>query len=137
MKLTKHTDYAFRVLIYLASMKQERTTIMEISDVFGISKTHMMKIVNELAKIGWVHSIRGKNGGICLGVKAGEVNLKEVVMQMENTLDPINCSEPMCFINGICGLKPILMGAQNQYFAHLAQFTLEDLVNKQVVGKLR
>lgn len=136
MKLTKHTDYAFRVLIYLASTKQERSTILEISDMFKISKTHVMKIVNELVNIGWVASVRGKNGGIYLGVNPRDINLREVVTQMEKTLDPINCAEPICFINGICGLKPILMTAQDKYLEHLAQFTLDDLMNKKVLGKL-
>ena len=68
MQLTKHTDYAFRVLIYLAGMSEERTTIQAITETFDISKTHLMKVVNELANKGWVASTRGKNGGIRLGV---------------------------------------------------------------------
>jgi DNA-binding IclR family transcriptional regulator len=60
MQLTKHTDFAFRTLIYLAMMEQELTTIQHITDSFDISKSHAMKIVNTLANKGWVKSIRGK-----------------------------------------------------------------------------
>ena len=61
MQLTKHTDYAFRVLIYLA-MKPTDTlvTIQEIAEYFDISRDHMMKIVQKLANNGIIQSIRGK-----------------------------------------------------------------------------
>ncbi len=129
MQLTKHTDYAFRTLIYLASMKEAQTTIQHIANTFGLSKPHLMKIVNKLATIGWVKSTRGKNGGIALAVDATAIRLNMVIEEMENTLDPINCAEPPCFINNVCRLKPLLMQAQKTYFAFLAQYTLQDLLD--------
>ena len=136
MQLTKHTDYAFRVLIYLASMREERTTIQAITETFDISKTHLMKVVNELANRGWIDSTRGKNGGIQLGVTADSISLKEVLVHMEKTLEPINCDTPMCHIKGICQLKPILMQAQNEYLNHLEQYSLADLVNQKTVARI-
>jgi len=136
MQLTKHTDYAFRVLIYLAGMQQPRTTIKEITERFDISKTHVMKIVNELANKGWISSTRGKNGGIALGVEATTINLRSVVELMEKTLNPISCSEPLCYIKGICQLKPILIQAQNEYLEHLANYTVADLMNEKIIKKL-
>lgn len=136
MQLTKHTDYAFRVLIYLASMHQPRTTIKEITETFDISKTHVMKVVNELANKGWVSAIRGKNGGITLGVDAKAINLRSVVELMEKTLNPISCTEPLCYIKGICKLKPILMQAQDEYLTHLSNYTVADLMNDQISQKI-
>lgn len=136
MKLTKHTDYAFRVLIYLAGMQEEKTTIQAITNAFDISKTHLMKVVNELANKGWVDSIRGKNGGIRLGMPASDINLKDVLLHMEKTLEPINCEEPMCHIKGVCQLKPILIQAQQQYLDYLGGYTLEDIVGDSTVAKI-
>jgi len=136
MKLTKHTDYAFRVLIYLSAMKEEKITIQEITDLFNISKTHLMKVVNELANKGWVNSTRGKNGGICLGKAPSAISLKDVLIHMEKTLEPINCTSPMCYLNSVCNLKPILIKAQEQYLDYLGSFTLQDLVDdktKQII----
>jgi len=131
MQLTKHTDYAFRVLIYLGSMKEELTTIQKVSDVFDISKPNLMKVVNELTKQRWIEAIRGKNGGIHLGVSPHEINLRDVVTHMEKILDPVNCNKPLCHIKGVCELKPILMQAQNEYLNYLSNYTLADLVNKK------
>ncbi len=137
MQLTKHTDYAFRVLLYLAGMQEERTTIQGITDAFDVSKAHLMKVVNKLTTKGWIKSTRGKNGGICLGVEARDICLKEVVVYMEKTLDPINCDTPMCPINGVCRLKPILFQAQAEYLNHLANYTLADLLDQKTIIRLR
>ncbi len=136
MQLTKHTDYAFRVLIYLAGMRQDRTTIQEITDAFNISKTHLMKVVNALANKDWVNATRGKNGGICLGVSADQISLKEVIEYMENNLKPVNCDSPACQIRGMCQLLPILTQAQNAYLDYLADYTIADIVDQKTIIQL-
>ena len=138
MQLTKHTDYAFRILIFLATLeKKQLTTIKQLSEGFDISKSHTMKIVNKLVHQKWVKATRGKNGGIQLGVAASDISLKDVVILMEQTLDPVNCDTPICTLKTACQLKGILLGAQDQYLAHLGQFSLGDLVNKQTVDVIR
>ncbi|OUR65430.1 hypothetical protein A9Q79_00065 [Methylophaga sp. 42_25_T18] len=136
MQLTKHTDFAFRTLIYLSMMQEELTTIQKITDSFGISKTHAMKIVNTLANKGWVQSIRGRNGGIKLGCDPREIKLDEVVILMENTLDPVNCDQPPCLIAGACVLKSELLTAQQAYLDHLATLSLADLANKRTQQRI-
>lgn len=129
MKLTKHTDYAFRVLIYLAAKQTSGlSTIKEVTAAFDISRDHVMKIVQKLAKAGLIDSIRGKQGGMKLGRLAKEINLREVVTLMEVTLAPVNCNEPVCAIKSGCQLSGILFAAQEQFLSHLGQFSLADLV---------
>ena len=137
MQLTKHTDFAFRILIYLASTDEKLTRIQQLADGFDISKSHVMKIVNKLVHQGWVASVRGKNGGICLGSAPQDVRLNDVVELMEQTLEPVNCEEPLCALTSACKLKGVLLKAQDEYLAHLAQFTLADLVDKKMIGVVR
>ncbi|NQZ53601.1 MAG: Rrf2 family transcriptional regulator [Piscirickettsiaceae bacterium] len=131
MQLTKHTDFAFRILIYLAMMQQKLTTIQKITDSFDISKSHAMKIVNKLVHAGWIKAVRGKNGGILLGCEANRISLKEVIELMENTLEPVNCDHPPCLISGPCRLRGILGEAQQQYLNYLAPMTLANLVDSE------
>lgn len=128
MQLTKHTDFAFRVLIYLANMQQEKTTIKDITEHYHISRTHLMKVVNSLVNAGWVSSSRGKGGGIKLGVSPQCISVKDVVMRMEKTLAPVDCKNPLCYINGACKLQGFLFEAQAAYLDSLATITLADLV---------
>lgn len=136
MQLTKHTDFAFRVLIYLANMSQEKTTIAEITERYDISRTHLMKVVNALVNAGWVTSTRGKGGGISLGVSPKYISVKDVVMRMEKTLAPVDCKTPLCYIDGACKLQGFLFDAQAAYLDYLAKFTLEDLVGHKTQQRL-
>lgn len=128
MKLTKHTDYAFRVLLYVAVKNNELSTIKEVTLAFDISRDHVMKIVQKLSKSGMLNAIRGKHGGIQLGRPANEIIIADVVMLMEATLKPVNCEEPICNIKQGCKLADILFEAQDRYLTHLKQFTLADLL---------
>lgn len=129
MQLTKHTDYAFRVLIYLASMPEDRlSTVQEIAERFGVSRSHIMKIVNKLATAGVIHSSRGQHGGLKLGQPLEAINLRSVIELMEATLTPVNCDDPVCLIYQGCTLKNILFQAQRKFLEHVGQYTLADLV---------
>jgi len=131
MQLTKHTDYAFRVLIYLAMHPTDTlATIQEIAEYFDISRNHMMKIVQKLANAGFVQSTRGKKGGIKLGKSTQEINLRSIVELMEATLKPIDCTSQPCKLNPGCELKKILFTGQRQYMDYIGQYTVADLVKQ-------
>ena len=63
MRLTSFSDYALRLLIYAAVRPSEIVTITYISNSYGISKNHLMKITNTLAQAGNVETLRGSGGG--------------------------------------------------------------------------
>lgn len=133
MQLTKQTDFAFRVLIYLASKKEgELSNIQMISERYAISKSHLMKVVQKLVSHGLITSVRGKQGGVLLEKELHEITLRQVIELMETTLTPVNCDEPLCKINDVCQLKTYLNQAQTQYLTYLEQFTLEDIVNDSI-----
>lgn len=133
MRLTKHTDYAFRVLIYLASMPEDRiSTVQEIAEKFDVSRSHIMKIVHKLAGAGLIHASRGQHGGIRLGQPKEAINLRSVIELMEATLAPVNCDDPVCIIKKNCALKNILFEGQRQFLEHVGRYTLADLAEPTV-----
>lgn len=71
MQLTSFTDYGLRALIYMASLPDDQmTNISQVTEVYGVSRNHMVKIINQLSRAGLVTAVRGKNGGIKLGKPA-------------------------------------------------------------------
>lgn len=63
MQLTSFTDYGLRALIYLASLPEgQQTNITEVTNTYGLSRNHMVKIINQLSRAGCVAATRGKNG---------------------------------------------------------------------------
>ena len=133
MQLTKHTDYALRVLISLAVT--ERSTIREISDAYRISENHLMKVVHGLAKHGYVDTLRGKGGGIRLARAPKEIRIGAVVRDTEETLSVVECLANDyggdCRLTPSCALKGVLKGAQRAFLDTLDRYTLEDLLPRR------
>lgn len=129
MRLTRHTDYALRVLIHLAAHPLEFSSIAEISRSFGISQNHLMKVVQHLAASGFVATVRGRNGGLRLGRAPEAINVGEVVRQTEESFELVECGA--CVIAPACGLSPVLDEALAAFLAVLDRYTLADLSQRR------
>lgn len=136
MQINKHTDYAFRVMLYLAAQQHQRVTIQDVADAYGISKSHLMKIVNKLVNAELLHSTRGKNGGIRLSRPARDIALHTIYTALNPRHSPIGCDSPPCRVAGSCELKHIFDGAYQQFIAHMAGFTLQDCLHSSTIEQL-
>lgn len=133
MQLTRHTDYAFRVLIYLCSEDSEQLAkASEIAEVFDVSLNHLAKVIHQLGKAGFITTLRGKYGGIRLAQAPQEISLGAVVRAMEVTLDPVNCNQPVCRLRTNCRLKSILNRAMESFVSTLDEYTLADVSQQDV-----
>ncbi len=83
MLLTKYADYSIRVLVYLAERPGRKIPITTIADAYGISRNHLMKVSQNLARLGYIVGYRGKGGGIALAQPARNINLGQVLAQVE------------------------------------------------------
>ena len=129
MRLTSYTDYALRVLLFVAAT-DEAVTINVISAAYGLSKEHLRKVVHKLAQLGYLHTTQGRNGGIRLGIPAENINIRDLVLQFESTelVECFNADTNSCPILGMCGLKGVLQKAQKSFLEVLGQYHLSDLV---------
>jgi len=129
MRLTRYTDYAMRVLIHLAAHSERLCSIAEISRAYDISQNHLMKVVNDLARQGFVASVRGRSGGIRLGRAADEINVGAVVRHTEEGFDLVDCAS--CVIAPACGLNGMLNQALGAFMGVLDGYTLADLSTRK------
>ncbi|KQX54552.1 Rrf2 family nitric oxide-sensitive transcriptional repressor [Ensifer sp. KUDG1] len=129
MRLTKYTDYAMRLMIYLGSQPTGLSSIREISDTFSVSQNHMMKVVQDLANAGFLEAVRGRNGGIRLARAANEINLGALLRHTEELSDLIDCRG--CRIAPACSLPSVLSEATAAFVAVFDKYTLADLVEKR------
>ena len=129
MRLTTQTDYALRTLMYLAA-RPGRATVMQVADLYGISANHVAKVVNQLARIGLVRSVRGIGGGIELARSAGDIRLGEVIEAFEGNMHLLDCVhiEDVCVIQPFCKLKNILATAERIQMEYLNSLTLLDVI---------
>lgn len=130
MYLTQHTDYGLRVLIYAAANEGALVNIGTIAETYGISKSHLMKVVTALVKGGFLVGVRGKGGGLKLAAPADQINIGAVVRHLE-PVQLVECmgSSQNCLLAPSCRLAGILNGAAAAFFQHLDGFTLADLLN--------
>src|SRR5690554_6083589 len=126
MHLTRYTDYALRVLLYLAIKGETRSTINEIAESYGISRNHLMKVVQDLSHRGYVTTIRGKNGGLLLNRSPEEIPLGSLIRDTESELGLVECFREgnECIITPACRVKPILNEALDAFMAVLDRYTL-------------
>jgi Rrf2 family nitric oxide-sensitive transcriptional repressor len=130
MRLTLWTDYALRTLIFVSAKDGQLATIEEIARSFDVSKTHLMKVVNQLGQLGYLETIRGKRGGIKLGRPPSEIVVGAVVRETEDDLAVMGClgSAGFCRIEECCVLRGALRQATQSFLATLDGYTLADLV---------
>ncbi len=130
MQLTRQTDYAIRVMMFLGIQQDSRlVTISDIAYHFDISRNHLMKIVHKLGQKEYIQTVRGKYGGMRLGREAITVRLGDLVRDFETTLDVVDCKKLTCPVTGSCDLKPIMQRAQEAFLAVIDEYTLKDLLN--------
>jgi len=130
VKLTRYTDYALRVLMHVAARPERLSSIGEIARGYGISQNHLMKVVHDLRKSGYVAAVRGRTGGIRLARPPSEINVGEVVRHTEEGFDLVDCGS--CVIARGCGLTGVLKEATRAFLAVLDGYTLADLVESRV-----
>jgi Rrf2 family nitric oxide-sensitive transcriptional repressor len=136
MRLTDHTDYSLRTLIYVAVHPDELVHVQSVAEAFDIPKNHLVKIVQKLGQLGFLHTVRGRSGGIRLGRAPERIGLGEVVRAMEPDFALVECfheDENACVITSACHLRSVLGDALRAYFAVLDRYTLADLVDKPAV----
>jgi len=133
MQLTRFTDYSLRVLMHLAYRKGELCTIGAIAASHSISENHLMKVVHQLARLGYVETLRGKGGGIRLAQPPEKIRVGAVVRDVEETLAPAECLDEgrhsACRLLPACRLQSVLRDAQHAFLQHLDGYTLRDLLN--------
>ena len=132
MRLTVYTDYALRVLMYVAVRPDPLPTIGQIADAYQISRNHLMKVVYELGQAGYLETVRGKNGGLRLARRPEEIVLGRLVRETEPDMALVPCFDPsnaICVLTPACKLRGALQRAQSAFLEVLDGYSLADLTD--------
>jgi len=129
MRLTRYTDYAIRVLLYLARPTEQLCSIAEIARAYGISQNHLMKVVSDLVNAGYLESVRGRYGGIRLARPAAQINIGALIRHTEGDLDLVGCDT--CVVAPACGLTGMLAEALAAFLAVLDRYSLADALDRK------
>lgn len=126
MKLRRLTDYALRVLIYVAETPGRRCSVPEIAAAHHISEHHLVKVAHRLGQLGYLVTTRGRGGGLSLSASPASINLGQVVRSLEGDECPVDCSA--CVLAELCTLSGLLNRATRAFYDDLGRQTLADLI---------
>lgn len=129
VKLTLFTDYAMRVLLYLGARPERLCSIAEVARAYRVSQNHLMKVVNALAREGYVESVRGRGGGIRLGRPPEEINLGALIRATEDGFQLVDCEH--CVVAPACGVTGVLGEALEAFLGVLDRYTLADMLGRR------
>ena len=131
MNLTLHTDYSLRILLYLAEHTGRPVSTREISEAYGISRNHLVRVVQTLQSHSFVKTATGRSGGITLARDPADIVIGEVARKTEPNFRIVECFDlkaNTCRILPVCTLRGVLAQALESFFHILDKYTLADLV---------
>ena len=132
MQLTKFSDFALRVLMYVHAAGDRRVTIEEMAASYQISRAHLMKVVNTLTRTGYLLAVRGRSGGLRLARPADQIRLGAVIRDTEPDFALVECfaTGSHCVITGCCRLPRALNKALSAFLDTLDEHTLDSIALK-------
>ena len=139
MQLSLHADYALRVLIYTATQPDRIVPTQDIAEAYGISKHHLVRVVQTLAARKYVTIHAGRSGGLTLAKQPREIRLGQVIRDAEANLRLVECFDRAtntCPIAPACTLKRMLAEALEAFMGTLDAYTLADVVGPASVDGL-
>ena len=130
MQLTRFSDLGLRILMYLAQGAcTEPVTSAELAALFQVPHNHVIKVVHRLGKLGWIHTQRGRGGGLRLRVAPEDLRLGGVLRALEETTQLVDCSQPPCVLKSRCLLKGALDAGLEAFYLRMDEWTVADVCN--------
>jgi Rrf2 family nitric oxide-sensitive transcriptional repressor len=131
--LTLHADYSLRVLLYLAAHPERLVSTQEVSEAYGISKNHLVRVMQALGRHGFIEVRPGRSGGVTLARVPSEIFLGQVFRVTEPDFHVVECfdrEKNTCPIAPACGLKGVLFEARDAFLSVLDKYTLADVTKR-------
>lgn len=116
--------------MYCAANPDRPSKVAEIAASFGMSETHLFKIMKILVDADLIKTLRGRNGGIVLARPANKITLGEVVRVAEESFylaECFNSGRKDCPILTTCGFNGVLHEALEAFMDVLDSKTIEDI----------
>ena len=130
MRLTRHVDLALRTLMYLGLSDDRVCTIAEVAAAYGISESHLMKVVHRLGVRGLVQTVRGHGAGLAEPLP----HPGRFYRLLEDDLGLVECFDSRtntCPIAGACALTGILDEALDAFLGVLDRHSVADLLSSR------
>jgi len=131
MRITKRTNIALRILMFCGVNDDRLVTKSEIAARCNTSESHLAQVINRLAQLGYLHTQRGRSGGITLARPTEQIEIGSVFRDLEAPAPLAECFADVdntCPLVDACRLRVAVADAAEAFYAHLDGITLDALV---------
>jgi len=129
MRLQKATRFALYAVLELASSSERYVSAAEVATTYGISLSHLAKVLRTLGRSGLVEASRGVGGGYRFVANAKRTTLLQIIQLFEN-IDPITAGErePGDSTEAGLTLKRVLEEIEDTARATLSSISLDTMI---------
>lgn len=93
MRITQETDYAFRIVSFLASRENEVVGAPKIAEAEGVTERFTLRILRKLNLAGITDAKRGARGGYYLKKKKEDVTLYDIILAIDGPITINRCMD--------------------------------------------
>lgn len=135
MRLTTKGRYAVTAMLDLAYHSEKRpVTLTDIAKRQHISLSYLEQLFARLRRAGMVEGVRGPGGGYQLSRDASQINISEIIIAVDETVDSTRCGgKANCQNNQPCLTHDLWLGLSEQIRDYLASISLQDVLQRKNV----
>ncbi len=136
MKLSKTSEYALRILSYMAKDPSQLYTAKQLIETLHISDKYLRQLMTGLTKSGLIYSIQGRDGGYSFAKKPTEIFLSDIVDSVEGMNRYTGCilGFEHCSDDNPCVMHKVWVEARKEFIQTFTTKTLDKL-NLEGVNK--
>ena len=83
MKLSKTSEYALRILIFMAKNPEELYTVKYLIEKLNVSDKYLRRLMTDLSKSGFIRSTQGRDGGYTFAKDIHDIFLYDIIDSVE------------------------------------------------------
>lgn len=127
--LTRDTDYAVRALLYLVK-KGGRVASSEMERNLSLPRPFLRRILQTLQKGGYLHSVKGNEGGFELLKEPEEIHILDLIKVFQDDFELCDClfKKKICPDRKVCPLRKKLKNIESTIKAEFKAITLKSLM---------
>lgn len=136
MRLTMKTNLAMRVLMACAANPGQLVRKHEIAKHCGASEAHLALVIHQLGQTGFLHTHRGRGGGIELAKDPETLTVGDVYRALEPDHSVTEClklDHKNCPRADDCSLTRLMCEALDSFYKVLDKVTVAQLVENGTV----
>lgn len=127
LKISDAVSIGLHALIVMAGDPRGVFSTVWLARNLGVSRNHLVKVLQRLNRAGLVRPMRGPRGGYVLAESPVRITLRRVLEALEGRLEPAGCLRHRPICGGHCVLAPAFRAVNRQLVSFFTSTNIAEL----------